>query len=67
MSAAGSPIGSRERAERGRAKIQQWIHELEMLKEQIDCPACRQEIDMQVTLQKEALREIEAVWNKESK
>jgi hypothetical protein len=59
MSAARSPIGSHNRAERGYARIQQWIRELQALKEEVSCPACQKEIESQLALQKEAIREIE--------
>lgn len=66
MSAAGPPVGSQERAKRGHNRIEQCLHELEALKYEVECLACRQEIDRQMMLQQKAIQEIEQVWGKQT-
>lgn len=63
LSAGGPLLGNRERAERGRSRIIEWIAELEVLKGQSTCVACLQEIEMQIELQRRAVLEIEAAWS----
>ena len=65
MSAGDPPINSYERAERGYGRIKQYLSELKALKGEVDCLACQQEIDHQITLQQKAIREIEQVWGKQ--
>lgn len=62
MSGVGPPVGSQDRAMRGRNRIEQWLLELEALKWKIECPACLQEIDRQLRLQRKAIQEIKSLW-----
>ena len=62
MSAIGLPIGNRKRAERGRARIKQWVSELDTLRGTVKCLACHEEIKRQIALQRRALQDIESVW-----
>ncbi len=62
MSAIGPKMGNLERAIRGRDRIKQWITDLERLRENVSCSACRNEIKQQIPLQKKAIQEIEDIW-----
>ncbi len=62
MSAGGPILGNLERAKRGLRRIKGYLHELEALKLEVECPACKQEIERQIALQKQAIQEIEAAW-----
>ena len=62
LSALAPPVGNRERAERGRARITASMERLKMLAEELECSACHDEIATQIALQGDALLEIERVW-----
>jgi hypothetical protein len=56
-------VTNKERAIRGQARILQAIEEFKELLQNTKCIACLEEINRQILLQKEGLREIEQVWN----
>jgi hypothetical protein len=63
MSAPGPQNGiNRERAKRGRNRIVQYISDLEKLRQTVTCPACQQEIDRQIKLQRDGVLGIDQVW-----
>lgn len=63
MSALGTPVGSLERAKRGRLRILEAIDELEDIDKKTSCSACHQEIKSQLLRQRDAISEIENAWN----
>jgi hypothetical protein len=62
MSAIGSSSGTLERAKHGRLRILEAINEMERMKKEVGCLACRQEINLQIKLQSNGVLEIERVW-----
>ncbi len=64
MSALGPPLGTQDRARRGYRRIEQSLHELERLANEVGCIACWREIEQQIARQKDSLVEIERVWGK---
>ncbi len=57
-----SPQGNIERARHGRTRILEAIDRLKSLVREIKCPACHTEIERQIQLQTNGIREIERVW-----
>lgn len=66
MSAIGPPLGNLERAKRGRLRILESILELKKIDEKASCLACHQEIQKQISLQRNGVLEIESVWKLKS-
>jgi len=62
MSAIGHSSGTLERAKRGRLRILEAINEMERMKKEVCCLACRQELNLQIELQRNGVLEIERVW-----
>jgi hypothetical protein len=63
MSAPGPQNGvRRERAKRGRERIEKYIDDLKKLRVTVLCGACQSEIERQLELQRKGLREIDHVW-----
>ena len=54
---------NKERAERGKSRILHAIEEFKELQPNIKCVACRDEINKQIAIQEEGIREIEQAWN----
>lgn len=56
-------VTNKERAERGRKRILQAVEELKELHANMKCFACLEEINKQIKLQEDGLKEIEQTWN----
>ena len=54
---------NKERAARGQTRILQAIEKFKELQQNAKCVACLEEINKQITLQEEGLKEIKQVWN----
>ena len=63
MSAMGPSHGTVERAKRGRSRLLEGIADLEAIRRQITCPACRLEVEDQINIQTKGIIEIENAWN----
>jgi len=57
------PASNQERAARGQARILQAIEKFKELQQIAKCVACLEEINKQITLQEEGLKEIKQVWS----
>ena len=62
MSALKTSDAHRDRALRGRDRIEKVIEELALLRAHLSCAACFQEIDRQTELQRQSIREIDHAW-----
>jgi hypothetical protein len=62
MSALGPPMGDKERARRGRVRIEECAKQFEQMRQSVTCKACLTELDRQLELQRKALDEIESAW-----
>ena len=62
MSAGGPQLGHQDRAQRGRDRIVHYVEALEKLRKVVTCPACQQEVERQIELQRKGLREIDHMW-----
>jgi hypothetical protein len=65
MSAVGPSIGNRERALRSYDRLKTCLTELEALRDNLSCPACIEELERQLQLQREAIREVGQLWEVE--
>lgn len=63
LSAGGPSLTSQDRAERGRDRIKECIKEFEILKDQTTCEACHAEINRQLVVQQQSIREIDSAWS----
>jgi hypothetical protein len=53
---------NKERTTRGQARILQALEDFRELQQNTNCAACLDEINKQITLQAEGLKEIELAW-----
>ena len=60
---ASPPTSNKERAARGQTRILQAIEKFKELQQDAKCVACLEEINKQITLQEEGLKEIKQVWS----
>jgi len=63
MSALGPPLGTLERAKRGKARIIEGIAELQKIYQNASCVAYRKEVVTQIERQENGLLEIKNIWN----
>ena len=49
--------------ELGHDRIERCIHELQVLRDEVACLACKEEVERQIKLQKQSLGTIEHIWN----
>lgn len=63
MSALGPPLGTLERAKRGRSRILEAIDELRKIDQKTTCSVCHEEIITQIQRQANGVLEINNIWN----